>query len=253
MPRWADVVIAVAALVVLAPLLALVMVAVRLSGPGPVLYRQVRMGRGATPFVLFKFRTMRLDAARRGRLTIGRADPRVTGVGRWLRASKLDELPQLLNVVRGDMALVGPRPEVPEFRLSGCAAQDAVLTARPGLTDPASIRFRDEVELLAAVSDPDRYYRTTLLPAKCAISAAYLQRRTPRADLVVLLRTALAVLRRAGTEASAVAGEPMGDARHENLPDDAGRDDVQLPRPAVPGAGRGRPRGGRVLRPRVGR
>ncbi|HSK21696.1 MAG TPA: sugar transferase [Egicoccus sp.] len=195
MPRWADVMIAAAVLTVLAPLLALISLAIAVSSRGPVLFRQVRMGRDAELFVLLKFRTMQPGSDRGGRLTIGAGDPRVTAIGRWLRATKLDELPQLINVVRGDMALVGPRPEVPEYRLRDCPAQDVTLAARPGLTDPASICFRDEVDLLAAQDDPDRYYRTVLLPAKCELSADYLRRRTPGADVAVLVLTAVAVLR----------------------------------------------------------
>lgn len=203
MPRWADVLLAAVALAVLAPVFAIVAVAVAVTSRGPVFYRQVRMGRDAAPFVLLKFRTMALGADRRGRLTIGAGDPRVTRVGRWLRASKLDELPQLCNVVRGDMALVGPRPEVVEYRLLDCPAQDAVLAVRPGLTDPASICFRHEVELLAAQADPEDYYRRVLLPTKCALSADYLRRRTPGADLAVLVLTAAALLRRAAPPAVA--------------------------------------------------
>lgn len=200
-PRWVDVGLALIALAVLSPLLLLVAVAVAVGSRGPVLYRQVRMGRGGAPFVLLKFRTMYLDADRAGRLTLGDRDCRVTPVGRVLRRTKLDELPQLFNVVRGDMALVGPRPEVPEFRFTDLATQARVLQARPGLTDPASLRFRHEVEILAAQADPDDFYRRVLLPLKCELSAGYLDRRTTASDLGVLARTAFALFRRPATDA----------------------------------------------------
>lgn len=212
MPRWADFLISAAALAALAPLLGLIAIVVAVSSRGPVLYRQIRMGRNAEPFVLLKFRTMRVGSDQGGRLTIGGGDPRITPAGRWLRASKLDELPQLVNVLRGNMALVGPRPEVPEYRLRDCPAQAAVLVVRPGLTDPASIRFRHEVELLATQDDPDRYYRTVLLPAKCELSAQYLRHRTAGRDLVVLLSTVGAVSRRQGPHGPVeLAGDRVGD------------------------------------------
>lgn len=208
MPRWANVAAAVVALVVLLPVLMAVAVAVALTSHGPVLYRQVRMGRHGRPFVLLKFRTMRVGADVAGRLTLGVDDPRTTPVGRWLRATKLDELPQLVNVLRGDMALVGPRPEVPEFRLTDCPDQDLVLRSLPGLTDPASICFRNEADLLAQQIDPAGYYRTVLLPLKCELSAHYLQRRTPAADMRLLFLTLVVLLRSRRGLRSEVAALP---------------------------------------------
>jgi lipopolysaccharide/colanic/teichoic acid biosynthesis glycosyltransferase len=188
LPRWIDVVAAVLALVVLSPLLAVLGLVVLLGSGRPVLYRQVRMGKDGRPFHLLKYRTMAVEADRASRLTVG-VDPRVTRVGGFLRSRRLDELPQLLNVLRGDMALVGARPEVPEYRLPDLPEQVEVLRHRPGLTDPASLAFRDEAELLARAADPDAYYRTALLPAKVRMSADYLRRRTARSDVAVLLRT----------------------------------------------------------------
>jgi lipopolysaccharide/colanic/teichoic acid biosynthesis glycosyltransferase len=189
MPRVIEVLIAAVALVVLAPVLLLVAVLVRTTSRGPVLYGQSRLGRDGATFTLLKFRTMRVGAEAHGRLTVG-ADDRITGVGRFLRGHRLDELPQLVNVLRGDMALVGARPEVPEFVMPDLQAQRDVLRQRPGLTDPASLAYRHEAELLAAQPDPEAYYRSVLLPAKVQLSGDYARVRTLRSDLVVLLRTA---------------------------------------------------------------
>lgn len=188
MPRLVEIVIAAVALALLAPLLAVVALAVRLSSPGPVIYRQTRVGRGGELFVLLKFRTMTNGADAEGQLTVG-ADRRVTAVGRRLRDRRLDELPQLVNVLKGDMSLVGARPEVPEYLVPELSDQQEVLRHRPGLTDPASLAYRDEAALLAAAHDPVEYYRRELLPAKVAMSAAYLRRRSAWSDVGVVLRT----------------------------------------------------------------
>lgn len=194
MPRAVEVVLSALALVLLLPLLVVVALAVLVSSPGPVLYRQRRVGRDGHWFTLHKFRTMRSRADLRGRLTLGRDDPRTTGVGRVLRRTKIDELPQLFDVLRGRMSLVGPRPEVPEYVDLRNPDQREVLRHRPGLTDPASLAFRDEVTLLAAQQEPERYYVTTLLPAKLALSAAYGRRRTWRSDLAILTATAAGIV-----------------------------------------------------------
>ena len=194
--RGFDASVAALGLVVLAPLLAALALAVRLDSGGPVLFRQVRIGRGGTPFRIVKFRTMRTDAeAVGGPLTVG-SDPRVTRVGRWLRASKLDELPQLWNVVVGDMALVGPRPEVPKFVAMYDARQRRVLSVRPGITDPASIRYRHENRVLAEADDPAEAYLRTVMPEKLEINLAYLERRTLASDLGVIFATLARLLGR---------------------------------------------------------
>ncbi|MFA9430144.1 sugar transferase [Egicoccus sp. AB-alg2] len=200
MPRWLEVVLAVALLVLLAPVLALVAALIRWSSRGPVLYRQQRVGRGGTTFTLLKFRTMRVGADREGQLSVGATDPRTTAVGRRLRQHKLDELPQLVNVVRGEMSFVGPRPEVPEYVDPTRPEQAEVLRHRPGLTDPASLAFRCEGELLAGHPDPERYYVEVVLPAKLRLSAAYLRRRSLLGDLRIVLQTAGAL--RGGAVAS---------------------------------------------------
>lgn len=176
-------------LVVLSPLLVLAALLVKLEDRGPVFFRQVRIGRGGLPFRIWKFRTMVVDAERQGRaITVGR-DPRITRMGAWLRDTKLDELPQLLNVVAGDMSLVGPRPEVPRYVELYSEAQRAILALRPGITDLASIKYRHESELLAQAENPDETYVRVLLPDKLRINLAYAARADVRSDFLVILAT----------------------------------------------------------------
>lgn len=199
MPHAVDRVVAGVALVLLAPLLALIAVAIRATSPGPALFRQQRVGLGGRPFAMLKFRTMHVDAERRGgALTVGARDPRVTPLGAFLRRHKLDELPQLVNVVQGTMRLVGPRPEVQQFVRLYTPAQRAVLEVRPGITDPASVRFFREQELLGAADDPRRLYIDEIMPAKIALNLEYLGRRTWRTDAAVVLQTLVRASRRDG-------------------------------------------------------
>jgi lipopolysaccharide/colanic/teichoic acid biosynthesis glycosyltransferase len=197
--RLFDVFLAAAALLLLSPLLLAVAVAVRLDSPGPVLFRQERIGRHGRPFRIHKFRTMCADAPARGlAVTVG-ADPRVTRVGRWLRHWRIDELPQLLDVLRGDMSLVGPRPEVPRYVAHYPAAlRERVLSVRPGITDPASLDFIDEAALLAGAADPEGVYVREILPRKVARQAEYASRATLLSDLRVLARTLRTLLARRG-------------------------------------------------------
>ena len=191
--RVLDVVVSSALLLVLAPLLLLLALLVRLGSRGPVLFAQERVGRNGVAFRLLKLRTMVADAPDRGpALTIG-DDPRITRVGRVLRRWKLDELPQLLNVLRGDMSLVGPRPEVPRYVAGYTAAERRVLAVRPGITDPASLEYRDEGAALVRYADPERAYVEHILPRKLALSLAYLEQRSIGRDLGVLARTAFGV------------------------------------------------------------
>lgn len=188
--RGLDLFVAAAALLLSVPLFALIALSVRLDSPGPVFFRQERVGRGGSVFRIHKFRTMVVDAPARGPgITVG-ADPRVTRVGRFLRRSKLDELPQLLDVLAGHMSLVGPRPELPSYvALYPPELRAQVLSVRPGITDPASLKYADEASLLAAAADPEREYREVLLPAKLRESADYIRRATFYSDLLVLART----------------------------------------------------------------
>jgi len=192
--RAIDVAGSLALLIVLSPLLLVIAVLVRLSSPGPVLYRQRRVGRGGHPFELLKFRSMRASGGG-PRVTAG-GDVRVTCVGRVLRQWKLDELPQLWNVVRGEMALVGPRPEVPEYVKHYTPEQREVLSVRPGVTGLTQLVFRNEEALLAGRADVERYYLEHILPLKLDLDRQYVASRSLAGDLLILLRTVLHVLRR---------------------------------------------------------
>ena len=196
MKRLVDVIAASAGLLLLSPLLLVLAAWVRFSSGAPVLFRQQRVGRGMRDFTLVKFRTMTVaPGTERGSFDAGRAT-RVTRVGRFLRKTKLDELPQLWNVLVGDMSLVGPRPEIRRWVAVYPERWARVLAVRPGLTDPASILYRNEEELLAAASDPQRVYREKILPHKLAIYEAYVRDQYLAGDLVILWQTLLAVLRR---------------------------------------------------------
>jgi lipopolysaccharide/colanic/teichoic acid biosynthesis glycosyltransferase len=189
LPRAVDAAVAGLGLLISLPLLAVAAAAVALSSPGPIVFRQSRIGRGGRPFRLLKLRTMR---AADGPAVTGGDDPRITAVGRFLRRSKLDEIPGLWNVVRGDMALVGPRPEVARFVDPGDPLWAEVLTVRPGMTDPAVVAFRHEEELLSRLGgDREVTYNQRVLPIKLGLSRDYLRGRTWHSDLAVLWRTAL--------------------------------------------------------------
>lgn len=191
--RLFDLVAAAAGLLLLAPLLALVAVWIKLDSPGPTLFRQTRVGRFGQPFTIHKFRTMRVAPG--AALTVGE-DPRITRSGRVLRATKLDELPQLWEVLRGAMSLVGPRPELPRYvALYPAELRERVLSVRPGITDPASLAFSHESELLAAATDPEREYIERVMPAKLKLSADYAARATLLTDLRLIAATLLRVMR----------------------------------------------------------
>jgi lipopolysaccharide/colanic/teichoic acid biosynthesis glycosyltransferase len=185
--RAFDLLGAAVALVLLAPLLAAIALWIKLDSPGPVLFRQQRVGRHGRPFAIRKFRTMVADAPRRGpQLTIG-DDLRITRAGAFLRRAKLDELPQLIDVLAGHMSLVGPRPEVPSYVAQYPAElRDKVLAVRPGITDPVSLEFADESELLARAADPEREYVEVLLPKKLRAAAAYAEHANLATDLRVI-------------------------------------------------------------------
>lgn len=184
--RAFDLTVSVAGVLLLLPFLAAIGLAVRLTSRGPVLFRQIRVGQLGTPFELLKFRSMRVGSEKGSQLTaVG--DPRITPLGMWLRQTKVDELPQLWNVVRGDMSLVGPRPEVPRFVAQYSDRQRAVLRTRPGITGPEINVF--EEELLARHVDKELFYLTTLLPAKLETDLAYVSDIRFSSDLGVLLQT----------------------------------------------------------------
>ena len=190
--RGADVALAGLLLMVSLPLLALAAIAIKLDSEGPVFFCQTRMGRGFRSFGLLKLRTM--HCASDGPVYTVAEDPRITRVGRWLRWLKVDELPQLWNVLRGEMSLVGPRPVVPELATEFRSAYERLLTVRPGLTDPATVKFCREDELLALLPDPQRYFKTVLIPDKLRISADYLEQAGFFSDLRIMAETALALI-----------------------------------------------------------
>jgi lipopolysaccharide/colanic/teichoic acid biosynthesis glycosyltransferase len=193
--RTLDLASSAAGLVLLSPVFLVTAIAIRLETRGPVFFLQERVGRGFVVFRIVKFRTMVADAPKRGgQLTAG-ADPRITRVGHLLRKTKIDELPQLINIVLGQMSLVGPRPEVPRYVELLRDEYASILTVRPGLTDPSSVKYRDESALLAACADPEREYVERILPDKIAISRAYISRATFFSDLAVLAQTLLRVAR----------------------------------------------------------
>ena len=187
-PRWADVTIAVIGLITLAPVIALLALAIAASSGLPVFFRQKRVGQGGRLFELYKLRTMQPNDE--GVQITSRGDKRITRLGRFLRRSKLDELPALWNVVRGDMALVGPRPEVPRYVKVSDPKWQMILQVRPGITDPVTLQLRNEEDLLARSNgDPEKYYLDELQPSKLSGYVAYLQERTCRGDLRMLWRT----------------------------------------------------------------
>ena len=198
MKRTIDLAGALLGLLVSAPLWGLIALAIRLQDGGPVFFRQERVGRDGI-FRIWKFRTMR--AAAGAPITAGH-DARITPIGRWLRRCKLDELPQLLNVAAGEMSLVGPRPELPRFVAGYTPEERTLLHYRPGITDPASLRFRDEAALLRTATDPIRTYQEHILPQKLRISLAYARRATVWTDLGVLLSTVRILLPGAGPAAA---------------------------------------------------
>jgi lipopolysaccharide/colanic/teichoic acid biosynthesis glycosyltransferase len=192
--RLFDVAAAAAGMVVLAlPMIAIACL-VKLTSRGPVFFRQERVGRGGRPFFIYKFRTMVPDAPSRGRQITAGDDPRITRIGRLLRKTKLDEVPQLINVLRGDMSLVGPRPEVPRYVELFRDDYAEILKVRPGVTDLASLVYRDEASILGLAEDPEREYTSRVLPVKIRLAREYVARRSMWLDLCLLGKTVLVLM-----------------------------------------------------------
>jgi lipopolysaccharide/colanic/teichoic acid biosynthesis glycosyltransferase len=191
--RLLDLAFSALGIVLALPVLVVTAVLVKLTSSGPAIYRHQRVGLNGLKFDVLKFRTMVRDADQAGPAVTSATDARITPVGRWLRRSKLDELPQLWNVLVGDMSLVGPRPEVPHYVDSYSQEQRRVLSVRPGITDAASIAYRHEEDLLACHADLDRYYREVVLPDKLNLNLAYLDRISLPYDISLLLRTTTAI------------------------------------------------------------
>jgi lipopolysaccharide/colanic/teichoic acid biosynthesis glycosyltransferase len=193
--RFIDVAASGLGMVLLAPLFLAVAVSIKLSAPGPVFYRALRIGKDGVPFRLYKFRSMVVEADKSGPGITTAEDSRITPIGRFLRKTKLDELPQLINVIRGEMSLVGPRPEDPRYVAHYTPDQRQVLRVRPGITSAASLQYRDESTLLTG-PDWEKTYVKSIMPQKLAIELAYLQQRNLLTDLEIIMLTLKAIIMR---------------------------------------------------------
>ena len=195
MKRLFDIVASACGLILLSPLFFIVSVWIKLDSIGPVLYRQVRVGRYNKDFKIFKFRTMRVGADKGSLVTIGGRDPRVTRIGYYLRKFKIDELPQLINVFIGDMSLVGPRPEVRHYVNYWTSEQLHVLDVRPGITDPASIKFRNEIELMESAEDPESFYINVIMQEKLKLYLEYVHNASFWYDIKLIFKTIYTVVK----------------------------------------------------------
>lgn len=195
MPATIDKTFAFLGLLILSPLLLIITVLIKLDSRGKIFYLQPRVGKNNQEFQLYKFRTMCTDADKKGLLTVGGRDPRITRAGYYLRKTKLDELPQLINILKGEMRLVGPRPEVRKYVNLYTIRQLKVLEVEPGITDPASIEFRNENELLEKASDPESFYIENVMPKKLDLNIQYLERKSSWNDVKVIFQTLAAILR----------------------------------------------------------
>lgn len=182
-------------LVILSPLFIVLIAAIKINSKGPSLYVQKRVGLNGRDFDLYKFRTMAVDSDKSGLLTVGGRDPRITSIGYYLRKFKLDEFPQLINVLKGEMSFVGPRPEVRKYVDLYNEKQEQVLSVRPGITDVASIKYKDENEILQGHEDPEEYYIRKIMPDKIEMNLEYLNDRSFLKDVKVILHTFFAILR----------------------------------------------------------
>ena len=189
MKRTFDMIASGLGLIVLSPLFLILAVWIKLDSKGPVFYRQMRVGRHNKDFRIFKFRSMRVGSDKGSLVTIGGRDPRVTRSGYWIRKFKLDELPQLINVFIGDMSLVGPRPEVRHYVDYWTPEQMHVLDVRPGITDPASIKFRNENELMEKAEDPEKYYIEVIMQEKLKLYLEYVGNHSFLGDIVLIFKT----------------------------------------------------------------
>lgn len=189
MKRLFDIIASLCGLICLSPLFLVLSIWIKLDSKGPVFYRQVRVGRNNKDFRIFKFRSMRVGADKGSLVTIGGRDPRVTRSGYFIRKFKFDELPQLINVVKGDMSLVGPRPEVRHYVNYWTEDQMRVLSVRPGITDPASIKFRNENELMEKAEDPENYYIHVIMQEKIKLYLEYVENANFWYDIKLILKT----------------------------------------------------------------
>nr|WP_068893293.1 sugar transferase [Pedobacter panaciterrae] len=194
--RVFDVVFSLGGMFFLSPLFIVVVILLKLDSRGSIFYKQLRVGLNQKNFELIKFRTMYTDSDRAGLLTIGDHDSRITKVGCWLRKYKIDELPQLINILKGEMSFVGPRPEVLKYVELYDAFQIKVLSVKPGITDWASIQYIDENELLASADDPEHFYINTIIPSKITQNLKYIDHHNLWVDLKIISYTLKSIIRR---------------------------------------------------------
>jgi lipopolysaccharide/colanic/teichoic acid biosynthesis glycosyltransferase len=187
--RGFDIIFSFLGILMLSPVFLVIAIIITLDSRGGIFYKQPRVGLQGKLFGLLKFRTMRSGSDKQGLLTIGSSDDRITTAGGLLRKYKLDELPQLLNIFKGDMSFVGPRPEVPKYVIHYSLEQRKVLTVKPGLTDPASLAYLNESDLLAKAPNPEQYYMLHIMPAKLELNLKYIRQQNMYEDIIIILRT----------------------------------------------------------------
>jgi lipopolysaccharide/colanic/teichoic acid biosynthesis glycosyltransferase len=192
--RLFDIIFSALGIIILSPIFLLLWLTIKLESHGPALFMQTRVGKNNKDFKLIKFRSMYLNSESFGQLTVGMRDPRITNVGYTLRKYKLDELPQLLNVLKGDMSLVGPRPEVRKYVNMYTPEQMKVLEVNPGITDYASIQFINENQLLANAENPDEYYINNIMPKKLEMNLQYIKSNNPFKDISLILKTIFRII-----------------------------------------------------------
>ena len=195
MIRFFDFILSLVGLVVLAPIFIVLAIWIKIDSTGPVFYKQVRVGQSGIDFGLFKFRSMVVDADKKGLITVGGRDPRITRSGYFIRKYKLDELPQLINVLVGDMSLVGPRPEVRKYVDLYTDEQQKVLSVKPGITDYASIEYMDENEILGKSNDPEKTYIEEIMPEKIKYNMKYIQNKNVSEYFKIIFLTLLKIVR----------------------------------------------------------
>ena len=189
MKRVFDIVSSLLVLIIFSPFFFIISIIILLESKGGVIYKQIRIGKNETPFYLLKFRTMKVDSDKQGLLTIGKNDSRITRFGKFLRKSKLDEIPQLFNIIKGDMSVVGPRPEVPKYVAYYNSEQKKVLSVRPGLTDYASLVYINENELLGGTENAEQVYITQIMPDKLKLNLQYLNDHSFLLDIKLIFKT----------------------------------------------------------------
>ncbi|GGZ70229.1 sugar transferase [Algibacter mikhailovii] len=192
--RVFDFVFSILGLALLSPILLIISILIKLDSKGPVFFKQERVGKNNINFVIYKFRTMRIQSDKKGLLTIGNHDSRITKIGYFLRRYKIDEFPQLINVVKGDMSFVGPRPELRHYVNFYSKSDMEIFTVRPGITGLASLKYRNEVELLKAAKDPEKLFIETIIPDKLKFNKEYIKKQSFLFDLKLIIQTVFKVI-----------------------------------------------------------